>query len=76
MTEEPILEWLDLVWKRWQGALLCKLTVMVLDSICEHITETVKAEVNENSDLVIFDGITKLLQPLDSVINWPFNVAN
>jgi hypothetical protein len=76
MTEEPILEWLDLVWKRLQGALLCKLTVMVLDRICEHITETVKAEVNENSDLVIFYGITKLLQPLDSVINRPFNVAN
>jgi hypothetical protein len=33
-------------------------------------------EVNENSDLVaIPSGVTKLLQPLGFVINWPFKGA-
>jgi hypothetical protein len=36
----------------------------------------VKAEVNNDSDLLIIPGgMTKLLQPLEVANNWPFNVA-
>jgi hypothetical protein len=39
------------------------------------MTERVKAKVNEDSNLVIPEGMTKLLQPVDTVINWPFTVT-
>jgi hypothetical protein len=40
------------------------------------MTEGVKAEVNNDSDLLIIPGrMTKLLQPLEVANNWPFNVA-
>jgi hypothetical protein len=40
------------------------------------MTERVKAKVNEDFDLVVvLDGMTKLLQPLDVVINRPLKVA-
>jgi hypothetical protein len=35
MTEELVIEWLDVVWIRQQGALLCKGTMLVLDSFRE-----------------------------------------
>jgi hypothetical protein len=76
MTEELILEWLNVVWERRPGALLCKRSILVLDSFHGHMTVRVKAKVNEDSDLVVIPGgMTKLLQPLDVVINWPFKVA-
>jgi hypothetical protein len=76
MTEQLILEWLNVVWKRRPGTLLRKSAMMVLDSFRGHTTERVKAKVNEDSNLlVIRGGITKPLQPLDVVINRPFKVA-
>jgi hypothetical protein len=75
MTEELILDWLNVVWKR-SRTLLCKLAILVLDSLHGHMTEKMKAEVNGDSDLlVIHSRMIKLLQPLDVVINWPFRVA-
>jgi hypothetical protein len=56
MTEELILEWLNVVWKRQQGALLCKCAMLVFDSFRGHMTERVKAKVNEDSDLVVISG--------------------
>jgi hypothetical protein len=40
-----------------------------------NMTERVQAEVNENSNLVIPNEMTKLLQPSD-VINWSFKVVS
>lgn len=57
MTEELILKLLNVVWKRWPGALLHKCTMLVLDSFCGHMAERVKAEVSEESDLVILGGL-------------------
>jgi hypothetical protein len=50
--------------------------MLVLDSFHGHMTERVKAKVNEDSDLVVIPGgMTKLLHPLDIIINRPFKVA-
>jgi hypothetical protein len=47
-----------------------------LDRFCGHMTERVKAEVNEDSiRLLIPAGITKLLHPFDVVTNLPLKVA-
>jgi hypothetical protein len=76
MSEDLILEWLNVVWKRRPGTLLHKCAILVLDSFHGHMTERVKAKVNEDSDLVVISGgMTKLLQTLDVVINLPFKVA-
>jgi hypothetical protein len=76
MTEELILKWLNVEWKRWAGAWLHKCDMFVLNTFCEHIIDMVKVKVNEDSDIaVIPGGITKVLQPLDDVINWPFYVT-
>jgi hypothetical protein len=48
--------------------------MLVLDSLCRHITERVKAKVNI-SDLVIRGRIIKLLQTFIVVINQPFKIA-
>jgi hypothetical protein len=53
MTEELILECLNVVWRRWPCALLRKCAMLVLDSFRGHITEKVKAKVNRVSDLVV-----------------------
>jgi hypothetical protein len=52
MTQKFILEWLNVVWERQPGASLRNHTKLVLDNFCGHITETVTAKVNEDSDLV------------------------
>jgi hypothetical protein len=57
------------------GRFIKQVCLLVLD-FCGHMRETVKVAVNMDSDLVVIPGgMTKLLQPLDVVINWPFKVA-
>jgi hypothetical protein len=56
MTEKLILEWLNVVWKRQPGALLCKNTMLVLDSFHGCVTERVEAEVSEDSGLALIPG--------------------
>jgi hypothetical protein len=75
MTEELILEWLNMVWEREPGTLLHKHIMLVLGSFYGDMSERVKAKLNNYSDLVILSGMTKLLQPLDVFINWPFKVT-
>jgi hypothetical protein len=75
MTEELILKWLNMVWKRRQGALLRKCTMLVLDSFHGHMTERVKAKVEDSDLVVIPSGMTKLLQLLDVSINQPFKIT-
>jgi hypothetical protein len=44
--------------------------MLVSDSFCGHMTERMKVKVNKDSDpIVIPSGMTKLLQPLNVVIN-------
>jgi hypothetical protein len=76
MTEELILEWLNMVWKRRLGTLLCKHAMLILDNFQGNMTERVKPKVNKDSDLLVIPGgMTKLLQPSDVVINQPFKVT-
>jgi hypothetical protein len=50
--------------------------MLVLDSFRWPKAERVKAKANEVSDLLIIpDGMTEVLQPLDVVTNRPFKVA-
>jgi hypothetical protein len=50
--------------------------MLVLDSFHGHMRERVKAKVNKDCDLLVIpSGMTKLLQPLDVVINWQFRVV-
>jgi hypothetical protein len=47
--------------------------MLVSDRFHGHLTKRVKAEVNA---LVVHPiAMTKILQPLDVVINWPFKVT-
>jgi hypothetical protein len=70
MTKELILRWLNMVYKRWLGTLLCRRRVGV--SIRGHMIERVKAKFNEDSGLIVIHGrITRLVQSLDGVVNWP-----
>lgn len=63
------------VWKSHMGALLCMHTMLVLDSFCGHIKEKVRAKLYQDSDLVVFpSGMSKLLYPVDVVINQPLKV--
>jgi hypothetical protein len=58
------------------GALIHKHTTLVLDILCKYMTEKVKAEVTKDSYLLVIpSGITKLLQPLDTVTNFPLKIA-
>uniref|UniRef100_A0A224YXZ2 Pogo ele1 orf1-h 1e-40-j 4 n=1 Tax=Rhipicephalus zambeziensis TaxID=60191 RepID=A0A224YXZ2_9ACAR len=74
MTSAMVEEWLNVVWRRRPGALLCKHSLLVLDSYRGHLTDSVKAALAEmNTDLaVIPGGMTGQLQPLDVCINKPF----
>jgi hypothetical protein len=61
MTEELILEWLNVVWKRQLVTLLHRCSMLVLDSFHGHKMERVEAKVNEDSILVaIPSGMIKL----------------
>ncbi|KAM7292749.1 hypothetical protein ISCGN_025887 [Ixodes scapularis] len=72
-NEETVLDWFRLVWCRRPGALLKPRSMLVLDSFRGHITDRVKKTVaNAGCDLVIIpDGMTSILQPLDVVLNKP-----
>jgi hypothetical protein len=48
MTEELILEWLNMVRTRWLGALLRECTLLVLDSFHRQMTGWIKAKVNKD----------------------------
>jgi hypothetical protein len=73
MTDKLMLKWLNMVQKR---DLCYANTMLVVDSFHGYMTEWVKVEVNDDSDLLVIPaGITKLLYPLDVVINQPFKVT-
>jgi hypothetical protein len=76
MTEELILKWLNVVWKRQLDTLLHKCTMMILDSFHGHTRKGVKAEVNKDSNILVNPRqMIKLLQPLHFTINQSFKVT-
>lgn len=57
MTSAMAEEWVKLVWRWRPGALLCKNSLLVLDSYRGHLTDSVKAALAEaNTDLAAIPG--------------------
>lgn len=76
MTDDLVVDWINTVWARRPGGLLRQKSMLVLDSFRGHLTEKVKSKIREEkSDLVVIPGgMTKMLQPLDVVVNRPFKI--
>jgi hypothetical protein len=64
MTEELMLEWLKIVWSRRPGAFLNQLSMLVLDAIKGHVTDSMKDQLRKmKTELVVIPGgMTSVLQ--------------
>ena len=69
-----MLEWLKIVWSRRPGAFLNQPSVLVLDALKGHVTDSVKDQLCKmKTELVVIPGgMTSVLQPMDISINKPF----
>lgn len=74
MDFEQMKVWIEKAWRRRQGGLGRRKSLLVYDAFEAHVTDTVKAAFKrENTDLaVIPGGLTSILQPLDVSLNKPF----
>jgi hypothetical protein len=74
MTEELMLEWLKIVWSHRPGAFLNQPSMLALDAVKGHVTDSMKNQLRKmKSELVIIlGGMTSVLQPMDISINKPF----
>jgi hypothetical protein len=73
MTNELMMYWVKVVWKRRPGTLLNKRGMLVLDFFKVHRTQQVKEEMRKaNTDLIVIPGSISQLQVLDVVVNKPF----
>ena len=68
-----MLEWLKIVWDRRPRAFLNQPSILVLDALKGHLTDSVKNQLRKmNTELVMPGGKTSVLQPMDVSINKPF----
>ena len=67
-------DWIRSVWRKRNGGLMKKKSLLVLDAFRCHRDENTKKMLNDsNTDLAIIPGgLTSILQPLDVSINKPF----
>jgi hypothetical protein len=73
MAEELMLEWLKIVWSHRPGAFLNQPSMLVLDALKGHLTDSVKDLLHKmKTELVIPGGMTSVSQPMDVSINKPF----
>jgi len=74
MTEELMLEWLKTVWGRGHRAFLNQPSILVLDAFKGLLTESAKNQLRKmKTELVVIpDGMTSVLQPMNVCINKPF----
>jgi hypothetical protein len=74
MTEELMLEWLKIVWRRRTGTFLNQLSMLVLDAVKGHVTDSMKDQLHKmkTERLVIPGGMTSVLQPMNVSINKSF----
>ena len=74
MDSEQMKVWIEKAWRRRQGGLGRRKSLLVYDAFEAHVTDTVKAAFKqENTDFaVIRGGLTSILQPLDVSLNKPF----
>ena len=68
------MEWLKTVWGRRPRAFLNQPSVLVLDAVKGHLTDSVKNQLRKmNSELLVIPGgMTSVLQPMDVPTNKPF----
>ena len=74
MTQELMLEWINIVWDCRPRTFLNQPSMLVLDTLKGHLSDSVKSQLRK-MDTVLFvipDGITSVLQPMDVPINKPF----
>lgn len=71
MNEEIMHQWLEEVFRKRKGAFFQPKAVLILDSMRAHLLESVKEKCKKMSTTlaVIPGGLTKVLQPLDLVVN-------
>ena len=74
MREELTLEWLEIVWGCRPRAFSNQPSMLVLDAFKGHLTDSVKNQLCKMKIefVVIPDGMTSVLQPMDVSINKPF----
>jgi len=75
MGEEKMSEWLREIYaRRPDGFFHTSPALLIYDSMCAHLTETVKSQVKKtNSKLTVTPGgLTKELQPLDTGVDRAF----
>ena len=69
-----MLEWLKIVWGRRPRAFLHQPSMLVLDALKGHLTDSVKNQLRKMyTELVVIPGgMISVLQPMDVSINKPF----
>ena len=69
-----MLEWLKIVWGCRPRAFLNQPSMLVLDALKGHLTDSAKNQLRKmNTELVVIPGgMTSVLQPMDVSINKPF----
>ena len=70
MTCHLMLDWIEKVWRQ-PGVLLCKKSLLMLDSFRRYLIQDVKSCLEDGKiDLAAFPGeLTSILQPLDVSVN-------
>ena len=78
MDQAQMLHWIDACYRRRpDGFFKTRKSILVMDSMRAHITDTSKEAIRANNSLpaVIPGGLTKLLQPLDISVNRGFKLV-
>jgi hypothetical protein len=67
-------DWLGCVWENWPGALSKPQSMLAVDTFRGHLSDRLRYRLrNKNTDLVLIpNGMTSQLQPLNVSINKPF----
>jgi len=74
MTQELMLEWINIVWDCRPRTFLNQRSMLDLDAFNGHLTDSVKNKFRKlKTELVVIPGgMTSVLQPIDVSINKPF----
>ena len=73
-NEDIMMKWINAVWRKYAHFKLKKKNMLILDDASMHKTPGIRKsiELSETKVMMIPDGLTRYLQPLDVSINKPF----